>query len=244
MKDPVVDLEGNTYEKEAIDRWLRVQGSSPVTNQLLSKDQLKPNRELRSRIRKMTGTPRSKSQPRNGGQKPTESRSQSPTLNTLRTLVDSYLRDISTKSKKLSVSLDGMGICAFSFRHITFVIEVPTNDNASTNSAASNSGGFQVYSSFDASSTPAIEQKIIAWNAWLDGVGRSSSVAYVRAGSKSVFTLRGHPKEVEDCATFQTTLENFVLMTLKLHNLIHPASMAKNTENVKLTRSPVVVPVV
>ena len=55
MKDPVIDTEGNTYEREAIERWLRVQSSSPITNGYLSLDMLKPNRDLKKEIYKATG---------------------------------------------------------------------------------------------------------------------------------------------------------------------------------------------
>lgn len=55
MKDPVVDNEGHSYEREAIERWLRAQSSSPVTNEYLSLDMLQPNKELKSQIYKATG---------------------------------------------------------------------------------------------------------------------------------------------------------------------------------------------
>ena len=55
MKDPVVDNDGHTYEREAIERWLRAQSSSPVTNEYLSLDMLQPNKALKSQIYKATG---------------------------------------------------------------------------------------------------------------------------------------------------------------------------------------------
>lgn len=55
MKDPVIDNDGHSYEREAIERWLRAQSSSPVTNEYLSLDMLQPNKELKSRIYKATG---------------------------------------------------------------------------------------------------------------------------------------------------------------------------------------------
>lgn len=227
MKDPVIDTEGNTYEREAIERWLRVQSSSPITNGYLSLDMLKPNRDLKKEIYKATGKPRSKSQAR------AKSRSGSPSRHDLvsgRVLIDSYLREISSKSK-LSVSLDGMGICAFSYRRITFVIEVPVTANA----------GFMVYSSFDGESDKyKLADKIVAWNTWLRNIGRSSSVSHVKAGQKTVFTLKGSERDMSRCDVFQKTLEYFVEMSLKLHNLLHPGE-EKVVENVCLTRAPVAV---
>ena len=55
MKDPVRDDEGNVYEREAIERWLRVQSSSPITNRYLSPDMIRPDKELKRAIYKATG---------------------------------------------------------------------------------------------------------------------------------------------------------------------------------------------
>jgi len=231
MKDPVMDNEGNAYEREAIERWLRVQSSSPVTNGSLTLDMLRPNRELKRAIYRATGKPRSKSQTR------TKSRSTSPTeeLNSNRVLIDSYLREISSKSK-LSVSLDGTGICAFSYRRTTFVIEVPITPGA----------GFMVYSSFDSqygesnTNNNKLGDKMEAWNTWLTNIGRHSRVSYVMAGRKTVFTLKGSEGDMTTCDVFQKTLEYFVTMSLKLHNFLHPME-TKVVDNVCLTRVPVAV---
>jgi hypothetical protein len=146
-----------------------------------------------------------------------------------RVLIDSYLREISKKSK-LSVSLDGMGICAFSYRRLTFVIEVPITPGA----------GFMVYSSFDAHADISINEKIYKWNQWLETVGWGSRVSYTDVGNKGVFTLKGSERDMVKCDVFQKTLEYFVEMSLKLHNLLHPAE-AKSIDNVCLTRAPVAV---
>lgn len=50
MRDPVVDTEGNSYERAAIEEWLSRNATSPVTRQPLTKDQLKPNRALKDVI--------------------------------------------------------------------------------------------------------------------------------------------------------------------------------------------------
>ncbi len=42
------------------------------------------------------------------------------------------------------------------------------------------------------------------------------------------------------CDVFQKTLEYFVEMSLKLHNILHP-NETKNIDNVCLTRTPVCV---
>lgn len=50
MVNPVIDHEGNSYEEEAITRWVQQHGKSPLTNSPLSLSQLKPNRALKNII--------------------------------------------------------------------------------------------------------------------------------------------------------------------------------------------------
>mmetsp|Transcript_28743 Transcript_28743/g.37726 ORF Transcript_28743/g.37726 Transcript_28743/m.37726 type:complete len:759 (+) Transcript_28743:142-2418(+) len=46
MKDPVIDNDGNSYEREAIEDWVRQNGTSPITRAPLSATDLRPNRNL------------------------------------------------------------------------------------------------------------------------------------------------------------------------------------------------------
>jgi Mg-chelatase subunit ChlD len=48
MKDPVIAMDGHTYEREAIEQWFRTKLTSPVTNQRLTSAMLIPNHTLRS----------------------------------------------------------------------------------------------------------------------------------------------------------------------------------------------------
>ena len=52
LKDPVMDPEGNTYEKSAILEWLAAHGTSPITRTPLAPSQLIPNRALKDLIEK------------------------------------------------------------------------------------------------------------------------------------------------------------------------------------------------
>lgn len=52
MKDPWMDPEGNSYEKEKIFEWLEKNSTSPITRNALKKDQLAPNRVLKRLIQK------------------------------------------------------------------------------------------------------------------------------------------------------------------------------------------------
>ncbi len=52
MKEPVVDPEGNTYERNEIETWLTRIQTSPITRTILNKEQLSPNRALKEAIDK------------------------------------------------------------------------------------------------------------------------------------------------------------------------------------------------
>jgi hypothetical protein len=58
MEDPVVDPDGNTYERTAIESWLQRSSTSPITRAHLTASMLHPNRALRDAIEsfhQMTG---------------------------------------------------------------------------------------------------------------------------------------------------------------------------------------------
>ena len=54
--DPVVTADGATYEREAIEQWLRSHDTSPLTNEALPHRQLTPNVLVRSQIREYVET--------------------------------------------------------------------------------------------------------------------------------------------------------------------------------------------
>lgn len=50
MEDPVIDPDGNSYERSAIENWLRTNTTSPITRQPLQIADLRPNRALKTAI--------------------------------------------------------------------------------------------------------------------------------------------------------------------------------------------------
>lgn len=50
MREPVIDSDGNTYEKAAIEDWLRLKGTSPMTRKPMHVSSLRPNRALKNLI--------------------------------------------------------------------------------------------------------------------------------------------------------------------------------------------------
>lgn len=50
MEDPVVDAEGNTYERSAIETWIQNHNTSPITRNRVTRSDLRPNRSLKNAI--------------------------------------------------------------------------------------------------------------------------------------------------------------------------------------------------
>ena len=50
MEDPVIDHEGNTYDRVSIEHWLLHHNTSPITRNLLLASNLVPNRALKDQI--------------------------------------------------------------------------------------------------------------------------------------------------------------------------------------------------
>lgn len=51
MLDPVIACDGHTYERRAIDEWLRQHNTSPLTSQQLENRTLLPSHTLKRMIR-------------------------------------------------------------------------------------------------------------------------------------------------------------------------------------------------
>jgi uncharacterized protein YegL len=47
MTNPVIDLDGNTFEQSAIEEWLREHGTSPITRRPMTINDLRPNRAIK-----------------------------------------------------------------------------------------------------------------------------------------------------------------------------------------------------
>ena len=56
MTDPVICSDGHTYERIAIEEWLRSSSRSPKTNQRLSSKDLISNHAMRATIEGMQST--------------------------------------------------------------------------------------------------------------------------------------------------------------------------------------------
>lgn len=50
MQDPVCAADNHTYERAAIEAWLREHNTSPITRERLANNQLRPNHLVKSAI--------------------------------------------------------------------------------------------------------------------------------------------------------------------------------------------------
>lgn len=63
MHQPVIDPEGNTFERVAVENWIRINQSSPITRTDLSIDQLYPNTALEKLLQEETERPEDQMHP-------------------------------------------------------------------------------------------------------------------------------------------------------------------------------------
>jgi hypothetical protein len=120
MYDPVLDPEGNTYERRAITEWLRHKRNSPVSRQPLNEKMLIPNNALRETIHEIMGTDWSDRQVREHPPAGLPLRGLS-----FRAKIDCYLQSISQEISGVSLCLNEHGHCIFQYENIVIVLYVP-----------------------------------------------------------------------------------------------------------------------
>jgi hypothetical protein len=120
MHDPVLDQEGNTYERRAIMEWLRRKHSSPVSRQPLNEKMLIPNNALRETIHEFMGTDWSDHQLREHPPAGLPLRGLS-----FRAKIDCYLQSISQEISGIHLCLNDQGHCIFQCDDISVVLFVP-----------------------------------------------------------------------------------------------------------------------
>ena len=128
MADPVLDSEGNTFERKALLKWLQKSSQSPVSRQNLNENVLVPNIALRDLIHNAMGeewmaSRRAELDVEFGQSHPANAPLSIHSCK-YRKVIDSYLEKMSQDFGS-TVQLDEKGICAFVVGDQTVVIEVP-----------------------------------------------------------------------------------------------------------------------
>ena len=128
MADPVLDSEGNNFERKALLKWLQKSHLSPVSRQNLNDNALVPNIALRDMIHNAMGeewivSRRAELDVEFGPSHPANA-SLSIHTSKYRKVIDSHLERVSQEFGS-TLQLDEKGICAFVVGDQTMVIEVP-----------------------------------------------------------------------------------------------------------------------
>jgi len=113
MFDPVLDSEGNTYERAALLTWLSDHHTSPVSRQPLSQRTITPNNALRETIHEFMGEAWVKKCQK---ETPKEKLKDAADENSkLRAKIDSFLRHTSRDMGGLELQLNDEGCCVSGF---------------------------------------------------------------------------------------------------------------------------------
>jgi hypothetical protein len=128
MADPVLDSEGNTFERKAILKWLQKSNLSPISRQNLNENALVPNIALRDVIHNSMGeqwvaSRRAELDVDFGPSRPANA-PLSIHSSVYRKMIDGHLEGMSREFGE-PLQLNAQGICAFAVGHHTVVIEVP-----------------------------------------------------------------------------------------------------------------------
>jgi hypothetical protein len=205
MMDPVMDFDGNTYERSAIVEWLANNGTSPVTRNPLRKDHLVPNRALREVIFAHMGPEWSRNAekelrpiPKEHQPAPIPSTTPTAANNEYRAAIDSFLEQISRAVGK-NIRLNDQGICAFTYEQITVAVEVPETV-----------GSFFIYSQmeFDLGKRMEMLQKAMELN-YLQQETRGGCLSCEKTNGNLFFSYTDRVEEV-DSTDFRNILENFI----------------------------------
>lgn len=135
MLDPVLDAEGNTYERAAVLEWLQQHRTSPISRQPLSERMLIPNNSLRESIHEFMGSAwvnrktaeHNQSHPTTRpGYPPLHGRAARLANSSFREKINCFLQLASSEQLPgLPSELNAQGCCAFRHDGITMALDVP-----------------------------------------------------------------------------------------------------------------------
>jgi hypothetical protein len=134
MFDPVLDSDGNTYERLALMEWLKENRTSPISRQPLSDRMVIPNIALCEAIHEfmgsewVSGKTAEKRQDflaeKQGAEDPLPGNVEKP-ASTVRAKIDCYLRSAADEHCGVSLRLNHEGCSAFRYDNVTIVLDVP-----------------------------------------------------------------------------------------------------------------------
>ena len=211
MRDPVIDTDGNTWDRSSILAWLKEHKTSPKSGNKLTSQSLVPNRILRNLIEDQLGPGFiQECQPVS-----TEA------AETSRDVINRYLKVIGESVGK-DIALNDSGISAFTYEHLTIVIEVPESPDS-----------FFVYTnlskdlSSDETAWSAALKKSMKLN-YLQQETRGGCISMDPSNGEIIFSYRDRVSEINE-ALFRNSLENFIDAAIELGKALQEAIEAAAT---------------
>eukprot|EP00571_Detonula_confervacea_P001980 CAMPEP_0172319808 /NCGR_PEP_ID=MMETSP1058-20130122/38775_1 /TAXON_ID=83371 /ORGANISM="Detonula confervacea, Strain CCMP 353" /LENGTH=593 /DNA_ID=CAMNT_0013034935 /DNA_START=111 /DNA_END=1892 /DNA_ORIENTATION=+ len=229
MLEPMVDFEGNSYERIAILKYLETHITSPVTGNPLSSMHLTPNTAIIDKIRYTSKLKTCLDSLQNATQLPPKPQPREPKYKSSIEAVDSFIRDLNSGSPAVTITqLDSSGSTIFSYRGLKFRLEVP--DGVADN--------IMVHTRFEHNKKAAgISGRVVQFNAALQKMGLDGKLTYRNINGKNVFTLtKKMDLEKFSKTSLRHSIEYFLEMTIKLHNIINTTDVIKVVK-VRLTNT-------
>jgi U-box domain len=138
MLDPVLDGEGNTFERSSLIQWLKQSPTSPVSRQPLSERMVTANNALRETIHEFMGSEwvlqRTIAEELKTGKKREDNDKYMCTnavsvkeVSRMRAKIDCFLQNTCKEIGGIELKLNADGCCAFRYDTITIVLDVPEN---------------------------------------------------------------------------------------------------------------------
>lgn len=216
MIDPVIDYEGHSYERISIESWLKSHNTSPVTRNPLKPHHLAPNLALKAIICEVMGEHwlREITAERRRAERDKKKRRHKGFIEhqcMYRTKIDDCLKEINGRTR-LAVRLNARGLCAFTFKHLKFVIEVPEG-----------LGSFFFYTSLGpfphckpgGKVSDDFMKKLLQHNNFPGSMGMSLDPE----SNEIIFSRKGHVDDVTG-TSLQISLEAFIEISLELQKKV------------------------
>lgn len=230
IQEPLTDFEGNSYEREAILKYLQTHSTSPVTGAPLYACHLTANAALKDKIRctlelKKTLDTLGAAQKKELKNAAKQNAAVKTKVKSLKESINNFITELNSGSPAISLScLDENGITNFSYLGIKCKLEV------------SEVNYFSVETHFDHNKKAAnISTRLVEWNKALQEIGLGGKLTFrnVSGSFTFSFTKNLEPEDYKS-RTLRYSIEYFLEFAIKLHNIINVNDL-KTVGKVRLT---------
>jgi hypothetical protein len=226
MFEPVLDLQGHSYERVAVEAWLQLYQTSPVTKDPMEIRALVPNRAMKEVISDFMGKEweeKKKKDLPTGSVVEFVANTRRPRISShtceYRITVDSYLEDISNKVNVV-LALDDDGKCDFQYEHLQFRVEVGPGCNFFT---------FSCRSLVDDISNRT-KDRILRLNHYQTR-GASVSLSNWPEGERIKLVYIKGVEEVKSSIRFGCILEDFLEKAMCVHHFLSQPQVSDSSDS-------------